>query len=140
MNTTRFDGKTVLVTGAAGNLGKAVGLAFQNAGANIALIDLDALKEINDTRGHHAGDQALVAMASALRTVVRDEDLVARIGGDEFAVLIPSVSAEAMLALTGRILAVLPENLSASAGVATWDGSESPVELQHRADRALYAA
>ncbi|HET7050404.1 MAG TPA: PAS domain S-box protein [Solirubrobacteraceae bacterium] len=106
----------------------------------IALIDLDALKEINDTRGHHAGDQALVAMASALRTVVRDEDLVARIGGDEFAVLIPSVSAEAMLALTGRILAVLPENLSASAGVATWDGSESPVELQHRADRALYAA
>jgi NAD(P)-dependent dehydrogenase (short-subunit alcohol dehydrogenase family) len=42
MNMTRFDGKTVLVTGAAGNLGKAVGLAFQNAGANIALVDLDA--------------------------------------------------------------------------------------------------
>jgi diguanylate cyclase (GGDEF)-like protein/PAS domain S-box-containing protein len=106
----------------------------------IALIDLDALKEINDTHGHHSGDQALVAMASALRTVVRDEDLIARIGGDEFAVLIPSVSAEAMLALTERILAALPEQLSASAGVATWDGSESHVELQHRADRALYAA
>jgi diguanylate cyclase (GGDEF)-like protein/PAS domain S-box-containing protein len=106
----------------------------------IALIDLDALKEINDTNGHHAGDQALVAMASALRTVVRDEDLVARIGGDEFAVLIPTVSAEAMLALTERILAVLPERLSASAGVATWDGCESPAQLQHRADRALYAA
>jgi diguanylate cyclase (GGDEF)-like protein len=106
----------------------------------IALIDLDALKEINDTNGHHAGDQALVAMASALRTVVRDEDLVARIGGDEFAVLIPTVSAEAMLALTERILAVLPEKLSASAGVATWDGCESPAQLQHRADRALYAA
>jgi diguanylate cyclase (GGDEF)-like protein/PAS domain S-box-containing protein len=106
----------------------------------IALIDLDALKEINDTHGHHAGDQALVAMASALRTVVRDEDLVARIGGDEFAVLIPSISAEAMLALTDRILAALPEKLSASAGVATWDGSESPAELQRRADRALYAA
>ena len=106
----------------------------------IALIDLDELKEINDTHGHHAGDQALVAMASALRTVVRDEDLVARIGGDEFAVLIPSISAEAMLALTGRVLAALPEKLSASAGVATWDGSESPAELQFRADRALYAA
>jgi diguanylate cyclase (GGDEF)-like protein/PAS domain S-box-containing protein len=106
----------------------------------IALIDLDELKAINDTRGHHAGDQALVAMASALRTVVRDEDLVARIGGDEFAVLIPSVSAEAMLALTERILAALPENLSASGGVATWDGSESSAELQRRADRALYSA
>jgi PAS domain S-box-containing protein len=87
-----------------------------------------------------AGDQALVAMASALRTVVRDEDLVARIGGDEFAVLVPAVSAEAMLGLTERILDALPENLTASAGVATWDGSESPVELQRRADRALYAA
>jgi diguanylate cyclase (GGDEF)-like protein/PAS domain S-box-containing protein len=106
----------------------------------IALIDLDELKEINDTHGHHSGDQALVAMASALRIVVRDEDLIARIGGDEFAVLIPSVSAQAMLALTERILAALPEKLSASAGVATWDGSESHVELQHRADRALYAA
>ncbi len=106
----------------------------------IALIDLDELKEINDTHGHHSGDQALVAMASALRIVVRDEDLIARIGGDEFAVLIPSVSPQAMLALTERILAALPEKLSASAGVATWDGSESHVELQHRADRALYAA
>ncbi|MGZ6615208.1 MAG: PAS domain S-box protein [Solirubrobacteraceae bacterium] len=106
----------------------------------IAMIDLDALKEINDTQGHHAGDQALVAMASAIRTVVRDEDLVARIGGDEFAVLIPSISAEAMLALTDRILAVLPESLSASAGVASWDGCESPADLQRRADRALYAA
>ena len=106
----------------------------------IALIDLDALKEINDTHGHHAGDQALVAMASALRTVVRDEDLVARIGGDEFAILIPAISAEAMLALTERILDALPERLSASAGVASWDGSESPAELQRRADLALYAA
>jgi diguanylate cyclase (GGDEF)-like protein/PAS domain S-box-containing protein len=106
----------------------------------IALIDLDALKEINDTQGHHAGDQALVAMASAIRTVVRDEDLVARIGGDEFAVLIPSISAEAILALTNRILAALPESLSASAGVASWDGAESPADLQRRADRALYAA
>ncbi|HEX4672964.1 MAG TPA: PAS domain S-box protein [Solirubrobacteraceae bacterium] len=106
----------------------------------IALIDLDALKEINDTHGHHAGDQALVAMASALRTVVRDEDLVARIGGDEFAILIPMISAEAMLALTERMLDALPEKLSASAGVASWDGSESPTELERRADLALYAA
>jgi diguanylate cyclase (GGDEF)-like protein/PAS domain S-box-containing protein len=106
----------------------------------IALIDLDELKEINDTQGHHAGDQALVAMAAAIRTVVRDEDLVARIGGDEFAILIPSISAEAMLGLTDRILAALPESLTASAGVASWDGSESPADLQRRADRALYAA
>lgn len=106
----------------------------------VALIDLDGLKEINDTHGHHAGDNALAATASAVRAALRDGDLIARIGGDEFAILIPEANVEATLALTERILAALPEPLTASAGVAMWDGDEGAGELQRRADRALYAA
>ena len=106
----------------------------------VALIDLDGLKEINDTRGHDAGDDALAATASALRAALRDGDLVARLGGDEFAILVPEATLEATLALTERILAALPKPLSASAGVAVWDGHESAIQLQRRADRAMYAA
>jgi len=106
----------------------------------VALIDLDGLKEINDTRGHDAGDDALAATAMALRAALRDGDLVARMGGDEFAILVPDATPEATLALTERILAALPKPLTASAGVAVWDGRESAIELQRRADRAMYAA
>ncbi|HUA72367.1 MAG TPA: GGDEF domain-containing protein [Solirubrobacteraceae bacterium] len=106
----------------------------------IALIDLDGLKEINETHGHDAGDDALAATAVALRAALRDGDLVARLGGDEFAIIVPDASLEATLALTERILAALPKPLTASAGVAVWDGRESAVELQRRADKAIYAA
>jgi diguanylate cyclase (GGDEF)-like protein len=106
----------------------------------VVLIDLDGLKEINDTHGHHAGDDALAATALALRAALRDGDLVARLGGDEFAIVIPEANVEATIALTERILTALPEPLTASAGVAMWDGGETAAELQRRADRALYAA
>jgi diguanylate cyclase (GGDEF)-like protein/PAS domain S-box-containing protein len=106
----------------------------------VALIDLDGLKEINDTHGHDAGDDALAATAAALRAALRDGDLVARLGGDEFAILVPHATLEATRALTERILAALPKPLTASAGVAVWDGSESAIDLQRRADKAMYAA
>jgi diguanylate cyclase (GGDEF)-like protein/PAS domain S-box-containing protein len=107
---------------------------------SVALIDLDGLKEINDTHGHDAGDGALAATAAALRAALRDGDLVARLGGDEFAILVPDATLDATLALTERILAALPKPLTASAGVAVWDGRESAMQLQRRADRAMYAA
>ena len=106
----------------------------------VALIDLDGLKEINDTLGHHAGDDALAATAVAFRAVLRDGDLVARLGGDEFAILVPDADLQATLALAERILAALPEPLTASAGIAVWDGQETSTDLQRRADEALYAA
>jgi diguanylate cyclase (GGDEF)-like protein/PAS domain S-box-containing protein len=107
---------------------------------SVALIDLDGLKEINDTHGHDAGDDALAATAAALRAALRDGDLVARLGGDEFAILVTDATLDATLALTERILAALPKPLTASAGVAVWDGRESAMQLQRRADRAMYAA
>ena len=61
MNTIRFDGKTALVTGAAGNLGKAVGAAFEAAGANVALVDLDARMLASAWGGGDTNRRALLA-------------------------------------------------------------------------------
>jgi diguanylate cyclase (GGDEF)-like protein/PAS domain S-box-containing protein len=106
----------------------------------VALLDLDGLKTVNDSRGHHAGDAALRAVAATLRKAVRDGDRVARFGGDEFAILIPGTTPEAMLALIERILGAVPEPLSASAGIAMWHRHETADQLLQRADAALYSA
>ncbi len=114
-------------------------------------IDLDKFKLVNDTLGHSIGDALLVQAANRLRSCVRDVDTAARIGGDEFAVLLegPNVSARAE-AVARRILGSLdaPVNVSghelavsASIGIAvglgnTWD----PDLLIRNADTAMYAA
>ena len=73
---------------------------------SLILLDLDGLKDLNDTFGHHAGDAALRAFGRALRRAVRAGDLVARIGGDEFAVIgVHAVPAEATL-FAARVRAV----------------------------------
>jgi diguanylate cyclase (GGDEF)-like protein/PAS domain S-box-containing protein len=115
------------------------------AGA-LLVIDLDGFKHVNDTHGHHAGDELLVDVASGLRERVRETDVLARLGGDEFAVLLPvetaaqaEVAAEALVAVIrerGRVRGV-----TASIGVALVDATtETGEELQVRADRAMYAA
>lgn len=71
--------------------------------------DMDGLKKINDTMGHHAGSQAIAAVAEVLRSTFRDDDIVARLGGDEFAILAPNVSPEE----SKRILERLRNNLQA---------------------------
>ena len=101
----------------------------------VALLDLDGFKEFNDDWGHQRGDQLLVAVAQGWKAALRDEDFLARYGGDEFAVLIPGCTADEGAAVVQRLTDFTPER--ASAGVAQWDGNESGDALLARADAAL---
>lgn len=117
----------------------------------LLLIDLDHFKAINDSRGHAIGDEVLRTIAERLRAAVREVDTVARIGGDEFVVVLSSVGgaadAERMAEklVTGirepmRVLG-MPIECSASIGVALFGGGDlTAAELLRRADRAMYAA
>lgn len=110
-------------------------------------VDLDHFKQLNDESGHPAGDQALVSVSGSLSRNVRGTDVVARIGGDEFALILPKTSAVEALALAQRILAdvayhskALQTDLTASIGIAEWDPRaelDIPAFLA-AADAALY--
>jgi two-component system, cell cycle response regulator len=111
------------------------------------MLDLDHFKAINDTHGHLYGDQVLLAVADALRTSTRRHDAVARMGGEEFALLLPDTDAEAAGEIAERAretIAQIPvtgATLSCSAGVATASPADtSPLDLLQLADRALYRA
>ncbi|HYO41522.1 MAG TPA: EAL domain-containing protein [Nocardioidaceae bacterium] len=116
----------------------------------VMLIDLDDFKEVNDTRGHAAGDALLVAVSQRLQRAVRPEDTCARLGGDEFAVLVEGLMADAEAGqLAERILSSLREpygtnddrlEVRASIGVSTSDYGSDAAELLMQADLAMYAA
>mgnify|MGYP000515866389 CR=1 FL=1 len=116
--------------------------------AAMLYIDVNGLKETNDTLGHSAGSDLLIATAEVLRRCFRDGDVIGRIGGDEFAVLLPQCvdgidQVETRLGIeidwinaTGR----LPRSLSLSLGLCTTDGFGDDVDtLLHRADLDMYA-
>jgi diguanylate cyclase (GGDEF)-like protein len=109
---------------------------------SLLMIDLDGLKEINDRKGHAAGDEALVHVADALLRSCRATDIPARSGGDEFAVIAPNTKAEDALRLAERIRGALDgTGVSVSIGVADVEGSTADVgALSAAADRALYDA
>lgn len=112
-------------------------------------IDIDNFKQVNDTLGHAVGDEALKAVAAELKKQFREQDIVARFGGDEFCVFTPGLSetharqrAEALIkALRKTYGEPIPIATSASIGVALLtDIALSGEELMRRADEALYAA
>ena len=125
----------------------------QRQGGMVALhyFDLDDFKAVNDGFGHLTGDRLLVAVAQRLRTCVRDSDTLARIGGDEFAIVQSGIAdragaallAERMLAALRAPLAIDGHTLrvSASIGIALYpDHAASPEQLHQAADQALYRA
>ena len=113
-------------------------------------VDLDGLKSINDRYGHRAGDDAIRSVAGVIRSELRESDVGARWGGDEFAVLAPTTSRVAALALAERIRALIPQRstplpLSVSVGVATLDPNTDgenvdSATLMRAADAAMYEA
>jgi diguanylate cyclase len=119
--------------------------------AALLLIDLDRFKEVNDTLGHHYGDQLLIQVGERLQAVLREVDTVARLGGDEFAVLLPKIAtAEGAVVVAKKLQAALEEpftiddltlDVEASIGLALYpDHGNDPEELLQRADIAMYAA
>jgi diguanylate cyclase (GGDEF)-like protein len=113
---------------------------------SIVMLDLDHFKSINDAHGHPYGDRVLLEVADALRRSMRGHDTVARMGGEEFAILLPDTDAATAHELAERArgaIASVPVaglSLSSSAGVATGSAKLAPPDLVELADRALYRA
>jgi diguanylate cyclase (GGDEF)-like protein len=113
----------------------------------IVLIDLNRFKDINDVYGHAAGDDALVGIAERMRRVLRASDVAARIGGDEFLLLLPCADADSATAVALRLTesAATREDgsmpIGLSFGVAACEGGEESLDdLMRRADQGLYTA
>jgi diguanylate cyclase (GGDEF)-like protein len=113
----------------------------------LVLLDLDYFKNINDAYGHQAGDAALMQAARLLEMGARAGDVLGRIGGDEFAMLLPETSAEAALSITQRWATAfraapvgVAAHLTMSAGVCDLGQANGSRELLHFADGALYWA
>ena len=116
----------------------------------VLMIDIDRFKRLNDNRGHAAGDRVLRAVAQAIAATIREDDVPARFGGEEFAVLLRNPTKEVALEVGERVrravadldvVALGVSSVSVSVGVAVSEDPHPPIgELVDRADRALYAA
>jgi diguanylate cyclase (GGDEF)-like protein len=118
----------------------------QHSTFSLVVADVDNLKILNDSRGHHSGDRALQLLGSVLGQAARGTDVVGRLGGDEFVMLLHDTDEDAALIAATRLNEALQsvagsDQVSASLGVSTWLGPEDePEALLRRADEALYVA
>jgi diguanylate cyclase (GGDEF)-like protein len=106
----------------------------------IAMLDFDHFKQFNDTYGHPAGDRLLKETAAAWRDQLRSGDLLARLGGEEFGLLLPDCDADTAAEVTERLRRSMPQGRTCSAGIAIAQPGESAETTVARADRALYQA
>lgn len=125
-----------------------------NSGEDVSLlmIDIDHFKNVNDTWGHHVGDQVLCYVAETLQRTVRGEDYVSRFGGDEFAVILPHTTLEAATAVGENIRHALEREplsldvapplspLTVSIGISCYDPGEPLEDWVKRSDSGLYRA
>jgi diguanylate cyclase (GGDEF)-like protein len=115
----------------------------------LLLMDIDGLKRINDSHGHQAGDRVLMQVGMSLRRAIRSVDTAARIGGDEFCVLLPQQELKSAAKLAARLATAIEEEVAApgepsvsvSIGVASSpEHGDDPESLVDTADRAMYRA
>jgi diguanylate cyclase (GGDEF)-like protein len=116
----------------------------------LVLLDLDDFKTLNDTHGHQAGDAALVELTHTARSTLRPNDSIARIGGEEFVLLLPDTELDSAVAVTSRLATTLAVTdllhcgpvirVSFSGGIALRNPAESLHAMLSRADEALYCA
>lgn len=119
-----------------------------NRPITLVYMDLDNFKKVNDRQGHHTGDEVLVGVAATLRSNLRATDCVARIGGDEFAILLPETNEDASRIILKKLDAVLQELLTRtnwpigfSFGVVTFPAPLDSLEaMLERADKLMYEA
>ncbi len=116
---------------------------------SVMLIDIDDFKQVNDKFGHAAGDTALVQTIEVINALIRESDILARFGGEEFILLLPHTARQGAQSLGQRILeqvaasAVNLENgsleVTLSAGIVTCETSRTPLDvMMSRADELLY--
>jgi diguanylate cyclase (GGDEF)-like protein len=112
--------------------------ARSGADLTVVALDIDNLKSVNDTAGHAAGDRMIVEATQRWSSTLRSLDLLARVGGDEFVLVMPAVDAQRAVSAIDRMRDIAPD-VRFSAGIASWEG-EAGHQLLHRADAALYTA
>ncbi len=124
-------------------------LRIGDGALSMLVIDIDRFKSINDRFGHASGDRALVWLVEVLRAALRTEDLLARIGGEEFAVLLPGLGRTDALRTARRLIDAiaaagqpesLPEPLTVSIGVSSVRAGDQIEDLMARADEDMYEA